>query len=97
MIYEWDEDKNQANILKHGVGFETAKRVFENRTLTRVDERSDYGEARQVSLGMVDNIAILVVVHTDRGGRVRLISARPANRRERKRYEDALRKGTATQ
>jgi uncharacterized DUF497 family protein len=45
---------------------------------------------REVSIGMVDGIAVLTVVHTDRRGNVRIISARPASERERRRYEEAI-------
>ena len=46
MRFEWDETKNQANIQKHGVSFETAKRIFDGPVLSRLDERRDYGEDR---------------------------------------------------
>ena len=91
MLFEWDEKKDQANIRKHGVDFALACRIFEGVVFTAIDSRQDYGELRKVSIGMVDRVAILVVVHTDREGRTRLISARPASRRERRRYEQELR------
>jgi uncharacterized protein len=59
--------------------------------LTVRDDREDYGEVREISIGMVDGIAVLTVVHTDRQGKVRIISARPASERERRRYEEAIR------
>ncbi|MBE7184565.1 MAG: BrnT family toxin [Methylobacterium mesophilicum] len=90
-MFEWDEAKNRSNIEKHGVGFALACRIFEGFTLTAIDERMDYGEVREISLGLVEGLVILSVAHTDRRGRVRLISARPASRKERARYEDALR------
>lgn len=92
--FEWDENKNQANITKHGIGFQRARRIFDGPTLDRVDERYDYGEERIISLGKIEEILILVVVHTDRRGVTRIISARPAKRAERKRYEEAVQKGT---
>lgn len=94
MAFEWDEEKNQANIAKHGIGFARAKQIFAGPTLYRVDERRDYGERRIVSIGMIEEILILVVVHTDRRGVTRIISARPAKRAERKRYAEAIRKRT---
>lgn len=90
MKFEWDEAKNAANIAKHGVGFATACRIFEGPVLTAIDDRSDYGELRERSIGAVEGILILIVVHTDRNGLCRIISARRASRVERKRYEDAL-------
>lgn len=85
--FEWDEEKNRQNIANHGISFEMAKRIFEGPVFTREDDLLDYGEIREISIGMVDGMAILVVVHTDRNERIRLISARPATSRERKRYE----------
>jgi hypothetical protein len=90
-MYEWDDTKNPINITKHGVSFSLAQRIFDGPVLTVRDQRKDYGETRGVSIGMVDGIAVLTVVHTDRRGNVRIISARPASERERRRYEEAIR------
>ena len=87
-MYEWDEAKNRANIAKHGIGFDLACRIFEGPVFTLRDTRQDYGE---ISIGQVEGIAVIVVVHTERQSRRRLISARPASQRERTRYADALR------
>lgn len=91
MEFEWDEDKNQANIRKHGVSFETAKRIFEGPVFSMLDDRDGYGEERYISIGMVEAVAILVVVHTDRKDRIRLISARPASKKERRNYYEQIR------
>lgn len=93
-MFEWDEDKNLNNIGKHGVSFETASRIFEGFVFTVTDSRFDYGEVREISIGAIGNLAVLTVVHTDRDGRKRIISARPASRSERKRYEDEIQKRT---
>lgn len=90
MVFEWDEDKNALNIAKHGVSFPTASRIFEGPVLTAVDRRQDYGEVRENSIGQIDEMVFLVVTHTNREGRTRIISARPAKRAERDRYEQAL-------
>lgn len=90
-MFEWDEEKNRTNIEKHGISFEQACRIFEGVTLTAIDDRFEYGEVREISLGMVDGIVVLSVVHTDRNGNTRIISARQANRKERKQYEEAIR------
>jgi uncharacterized DUF497 family protein len=89
-MFEWDDGKNAANIAKHGVSFETARRIFEGPVLTAIDDREDYGELREISIGVVDGAAVLTVVHTDREGIRRIISARPATRRERRQYAQAL-------
>ena len=90
MEFEWDEVKNQANIRKHGVSFDTAKRIFEGPRVTWSVQRKDYGEDRYISLGRVEQ-ALILVAHTDRDGRIRLISARPASRKERQVYHERIR------
>ncbi len=93
-MFEWYEEKNRSNIRKHGVGFRTAIRIFENAVLSWVDERVAYGETRYHTIGQIEGIVFLAVIHTDRAGLIRIISARPANRRERKRYDEEIRKRT---
>ena len=88
--FQWDEKKNQANILKHGIDFRDAVRVFEKPTFDRVDTRIDYGETRTNSLGELGGQFIVNVTHTDRSGDIRLISARQATGRERDRYREFL-------
>ena len=87
MQFEWDEEKAALNLKKHGVRFETAARVFcdENR-IELFDSIHSDEEERYNTIGMVDNI--LFVVYTERKNRVGLISARPANRKERRLYYD---------
>jgi len=87
MQFEWDSEKAALNLRKHGVRFETAARVFndENR-IEFFDAEHSVDEERYNTIGMVDNI--LFVVYTERKNRVRLISARPANRKERSLYYD---------
>ncbi len=91
MEFEWNEAKNQSNIRKHGVSFETARRIFESSVLTWLDDCRDYGEDRYISIGRVGRAARIVVAHTRRGDRTRLISARPASRQERKAYHERIR------
>ncbi len=91
MEFEWDEDKNRANIVKHGISFEDAARIFQGPVLSWIDDHEDYGEEREISIGMIGGIAVLTVTHTDRNGAIRIISARPASREEKERYEQTLR------
>lgn len=91
-MYEWDDDKNRKNVEKHGIDFETAKRIFDSPIVSRRDLRKDYNEIRYVSIGIIDQVAMIVVVHTNRQGRIRLISARPASRRERRIYYEQIQK-----
>ncbi len=84
-LFEWDEEKNELNKKKHGIRFELALRVFydENR-LEEYDEIHSEDEDRYISIGYVNGV--LVVVHTDRGEAIRIISARPADKKERVKY-----------
>ena len=91
MKFEWDMAKNQANIRKHGVRFETAQRIFKGPVLTWLDDRKDYGEDRYISVGKVESVALIVVVHTGRDDRIRLISVRPASHKERQAYHERIR------
>lgn len=94
MKFEWDVDKNRVNIEKHGIPFETAKSIFDGFTVDHEDDRFAYGEVRIISLGMIEKSVVLVVVHTDRKGHRRIISARQANRKEKeflsKKYKKPL-------
>ena len=92
MRFEWDETKNRANIDKHGISFAQARTIFDGYTVSRIDDRGDCGEVREISLGLMQGVAVIVVVHTDRDGVTRIISARQANKYERKRYEEEIRK-----
>ncbi len=88
MNFEWDRDKSEANLKKHGISFDEAKHIFDGPTLSRSDDRQDTGENRDISLGALSPDAVLAVVHAERGDKIRLISARKANRHERKLYLD---------
>lgn len=91
MTFEWDDNKEQINIKKHGMDFTTASRVFddENRIEIYDDLHSDY-EDRYITIGMIDEITcIAMVVYTERGTHViRIISARKATPKERRKYYD---------
>ena len=87
MQFEWDEDKAKLNLKKLGVRFETAARVFDDEDrIEFYDSAHSTEEDRYNTIGMVDNV--LFVVYTERKNRIRLISARPANRKERSLYYD---------
>lgn len=90
MDFEWDTRKNQLNIQKHGISFEQACDIFKGFVIQRVDDRFEYGETRYISVGRIGTVTIAAVVHTDRSGKTRIISARPAKRKERAQYEKAL-------
>lgn len=88
MDFEWDENKVRANLAKHKIDFADALGVFlDPFRLETIDDREDYQETRFKVIGQVDELT-LVVIYTERGEKFRLISARRANRRERKAYEN---------
>ena len=92
MKFEWDSEKEKANIRKHGVTFEQATYVFADQfALNKYDDEHSLGEDRWVLLGKSLNKVILVVIHTfkDDDGieYVRIISARKATKREQQTYE----------
>lgn len=92
MEFEWDNEKNKKNHSKHGINFEDAALIFHGVTFTRIDSRKEYNEVREISTGELDNQIIIAVVHTNRGGSTRIISARLANRKERNEYYDYCKK-----
>ena len=83
--FEWDERKRKINIRDHGVDFLYAALIFDQKHFTSIDDREDYGEERLISLGIVDG-NVYVVVHTERDGATRLISAWKGGMNERERY-----------
>ena len=84
--FEWDPDKEAANLQKHGISFTQAAAAFRDPfAVDWIDDREDYGEERVVLLGMTDG-SVLVVVYTERGSRIRIISARRADRYEQEIY-----------
>ena len=88
--FEWDDDKAKSNLAKHGVGFEEAATVFADPlSWTIPDPAHSQVEDRFVIIGSSYHGKLLVVVHTERGDNIRVISARRASRQERKAYEEA--------
>ncbi|MGE0240542.1 MAG: BrnT family toxin [Parvibaculaceae bacterium] len=94
--FEWDENKNRANQRKHGVSFEEAAQVFLDPLHVSVQDRTEDGELRWRTCGLTAGFVLLVVAHTaiehDEDGQavevIRIISARRADRKERRRYEE---------
>jgi uncharacterized DUF497 family protein len=86
--FEWDDAKAAENVAVHGVSFEAARLVFDDAfAIGRHDRRGDYGEDRYILIGMALD-RLLVVAHTFRGPRVRIISARLAEPRESRLYHE---------
>lgn len=90
MNIEWDEQKNQSNIRKHGFSFTDAAVVFEAPMLIDLDDRFEYGEERWVGIGQLQS-RIVVVVYTEPDAEtIRIISLRKALSHEREAYEQAF-------
>lgn len=86
--FEWDPEKERANVAKHGVTFIEAQSVFiDPLAWVAADDEHSWGEQRFTVLGMSEQHRLLFVVYVYRGARIRIISARPATRREKKAYE----------
>lgn len=89
LLFEWDEGKSRKNLRKHGVSFDEASTIFgDPLSVTIGDPRHSIREPRWITLGHSAKSRLLAVVHTDRGGRIRIISARVATRYERETYEE---------
>lgn len=87
MKFEWDNNKNEANIQRHGIDFQDAALIFKAPVLVKADTRKDYREERLVGLGLLFG-AVVVIVFTNRGNITRIISIRRANKYERKIYQE---------
>ena len=89
MEFEWDPDKAARNLVKHRVAFTEAATVFgDPLAITFFDPDHSDEEERYLTFGYSIEGRLLVVSHTDRGDRNRIISARVVNRKERKIYEE---------
>lgn len=86
MEFEWDENKARVNLRKHGVSFDRAKLVFEDeQRVEEIDDSIFYGEERWRTIGMVWS-ELVVVIYTERQGKIRIISARRALKHEQQDY-----------
>lgn len=89
MALDWDPLKAEANFKKHGVRFSETEPVFEDdAAMTIADDESDPSERRFITIGAGAKGTLLVVVYCYRGEDIRLISARVAEPRERRQYEE---------
>ena len=86
MLFEWDDAKSERTRRERGFGFDDAALVFAGPVLEWCDVREAWGEVRIVAVGEADG-AVLAVVYTERGNVRRIISARPARRKERKAWQ----------
>jgi len=93
LFFEWDETKARMNLQKHNVSFEEASTVFgDSLSITIDDPLHSLDEHRFIIVGQSIRSKILVVVHTERNDRIRIISAREATHKEKKKYETSTEK-----
>jgi len=86
---EWDPRKARQNLRKHSIDFSEASTVFaDTLSITIPDPDHSEEEERWLTMGLSIRQRLLVVVHTNKGEAIRIISARPANRLERRKYEE---------
>ena len=89
LLFEWDAEEAKGNLRKHGVSFDEASSIFADiHSVTIDDPLHSAQEVRLVTTGYSVKHRLLVVVHADRGNRMRIISARMATRYEREAYEE---------
>jgi len=88
MNFEWDDEKEKANRVKHGLDFRTAAMVFADPyRKEKYDAKHSVTEERYITIGKIgDTVAILTVVYTERGDAIRIISARLATKHEKEAY-----------
>jgi len=91
MKFEWDPQKNQANIAKHHLDFADSPKIFSFPLRIALDERQDYGEDRWIGIGMLEGRVVVVVFTEPDEETIRIISLRRALPYERIRYEQYLR------
>lgn len=84
-MFVWDEAKRRLNLRKPGIDFADAETIFRGVTFTAEDTREDYGEQRFLTLGLLED-QVVSVAHTERGGKIRIISIRKATKHEARFY-----------
>jgi uncharacterized protein len=90
LTFEWDEVKAKENLKKHGMSFEEGKTIFNDSFLfTFQDIEHSVNEERYINIGLSANVRILIVIHTERQEKIRIVSCRKATARERRFYEES--------
>ena len=92
MKYEWDENKRQENLAKHGLDFADAWQLFENPMVVWPDSRFEYVEDRWIGIGIMRTAVVAILAFTERDPDiVRIISLRKAMEHEKEKYEHTVR------
>jgi uncharacterized protein len=89
LLFEWDEVKARENLKRHKVPFDEGKTIFNDPfLLTYPDIDSSEAEERYINIGLSVKNRVLVLIHTERQSKIRIISCRKATARERRHYEE---------
>jgi len=86
MRYSWNREKNRRNLIRHGIAFEDAARIFDGPTVEKMDDRFDYDESRVYAIGLVNGLEITVVFTDENDDERRIISAWRSEPHERRSY-----------
>lgn len=90
-FFEWDDNKAKSNLQRHGISFDEAAKIFDDPLCLSEQDRIENGEKRWATIGLLNGCVLLLVAHTifedDSIEVLRIISARHADKKERKRYE----------
>ncbi|MEA2060809.1 MAG: BrnT family toxin [Thermodesulfobacteriota bacterium] len=90
MIFEWDENKNNANIRNHGIDFNDVIEIFSGPMIVNLDDRFDYGEDRLFGIGFMNNVIAIVVFIEKKADVIRIISSRRANKNECQQFKKEI-------
>lgn len=90
MRFDWDEEKNQINIRKHGFDFGDSEEIFSHPMIVGLDDREDYGEDRWIGIGLLKTTVVVIVFSERDNETIRIISLRKALTHERARYAQTL-------
>ena len=90
MNFEWDEEKNAANIRKHGLDFADAWKVFGSQLVIELDDGDDYGEDRWAGVGLLEDRIVKIIFTEPNENTIRVISLRKAKKYEREHYAKTI-------
>ncbi|QQR81453.1 MAG: BrnT family toxin [Deltaproteobacteria bacterium] len=90
MKFDWDDDKNETNIKKHGIDFSDIHEMFDHPMLISPDIKNEYGEDRWIGIGQLRMIVAVIILIERQKATIRIISARKATKQERKEYEKII-------
>jgi len=90
MRFEWDAEKNKANIHKHRIDFDDVPPVFDGPMYVALDTRKEYGEDRWIGIGLLGQAIVVVVFLEKANDTIRIISARKAEKHEREKFKKEL-------